>query len=53
MVPDLLDRVVEPEAELAVIAESVCVYLCKHAPYLIRCRFKKEFLAQDPTTLKA
>ena len=53
MVPDLLDHIIEPEAELMVIAESVCVYLCKHGPYLIHCRFKKEFLAQDPTTLKA
>jgi hypothetical protein len=30
MVPNLLDRVVESEAELVVIAESVCVFLCKH-----------------------
>ena len=29
MVPNLLDQVVESEAELLVIAESVCVYLCK------------------------
>jgi hypothetical protein len=29
MVPNLLDRVVESEAELLVIAELVCVYLCK------------------------
>jgi len=29
MVPNLLDRVAESEAELLVIAESVCVYLCK------------------------
>jgi hypothetical protein len=28
MVPNLLDRVVESEAELVVIAELVCVYLC-------------------------
>lgn len=31
MVPNLLDRVVESQAELVVIAESVCVcLLCKH-----------------------
>ena len=53
MVPELLYRIIEPEAKLVVIAELVCVYLCKHGPYLIHCRFKKEFLAQDPTTLKA
>ena len=29
MVPNLLDHVIESEAELVVIAESVCVYLCK------------------------
>jgi hypothetical protein len=33
MVPNFLDRAVESEAELVVIAESVRVYLCKY--YLI------------------
>jgi hypothetical protein len=52
MVPNLLDRVVESEAELVVVAESVSVYLFKIWPYLICCRSRKEFLVQDLTTLK-
>ena len=30
MVPNLLECVIESEAELVALAESVCAYLCKH-----------------------
>ena len=52
MVPNFLERVIESEAELVVIAESVRIYLSNIWPFWIHYRFRKEFLEQDLTTLK-
>jgi hypothetical protein len=52
MVPNLLERVVESEAELMVIAESVRIYPSYIWIFWIHYRSRKEILEQNPMTLK-